>query len=129
MPRNISFAMTTAQFRAREKDVTRRWGWEFLLVAPPGLVLNGVEKAMGLKKGEKIVLLGRIALVSARRELLNRMILEPEYGAEEMRREGYPFGLTDPAEFVERLAASARKRPSDPITRIEYRYLDGGADA
>lgn len=123
MPSNISFAMTTEQFRSREKDVTRRWGWVFLLDKPPGYVLNGVEKAMGLKKGEKIVLLGSIALVSARLEPLNRMILEPEYGADEMRREGYPFGLKDPEEFVKILARYANKSPDDLITRIEYKYL------
>lgn len=124
MPRNISFAMTTEQFRRREKDVTRRWGWDFLVHKPPGFILNGVEKAMGLKKGEKIVLLGQIILVSAIKEPLNRMIIDPEYGAEEMRREGYPFGIKDPAEFVERLANYGKKQPSDLITRIEYQYRD-----
>jgi len=51
MPRNMSFMLTTAQYCARTKDVTRRLGWANL---KPGDMFNGVEKAMGLKKGEKI---------------------------------------------------------------------------
>ena len=30
MPRNMSFAMTTKQAKAKTKDVTRRFGWWFL---------------------------------------------------------------------------------------------------
>lgn len=120
MPRNISFSMTTPQVRRREKDVTRRWAWENAKV---GDVLQGVEKAMGLKKGEKIVKLDLVELVDVRRERLDRMITEPEYGKEEMRREGYPFGLKDPAAFVERLAREGNKKPSDLITRLEFKYL------
>lgn len=51
--RNISFALTTPQFKSRSKDVTRRIGWWFL---KPGDVVMGVEKGMGLKKGEKVAL-------------------------------------------------------------------------
>lgn len=52
MPRNISFALTTPQFRARTKWVTRRLGWLFL---KPGDTLMGVEKGMGLKiNGETV---------------------------------------------------------------------------
>lgn len=120
MPRNMSFAMTTPQYRDGSKDVTRRWAWEN---AKAGDVIMGVEKAMGLKKGEKVVQLGPAEILSVRREPLDRMIKEPEYGAEEMRREGYPFGMTDPALFVERLAREAGKNPSDLITRIEFRKL------
>ena len=120
MPRNMSFSMTTEQYRNGTKDVTRRWSWEH---AKPGDIVMGVEKAMGLKKGESMVRLGPAEIVSVRREPLDRMVKEPEYGAEEMRREGYPFGLTDPAAFVERLARSAQKKPSDLITRIEFRKI------
>jgi hypothetical protein len=68
--RNISFSLTTEQFKARTKTVTRRLGWTFL---EPGTVLMGCEKCMGLKPGEKIVRLGRIRVVSVRRERLVRM--------------------------------------------------------
>lgn len=114
--RNISFSMTTPQFIAGEKDVTRRFGWWNL---KPGDRLRAVEKAMGLKKGEKMVSLGEIEIVSARAEPLNRMALEPEYGAEEMRREGFPFGLRDPAEFVRRMTPPGRGQDC-MVNRIEF---------
>lgn len=114
--RNISFSMPTPQFIAGEKDVTRRFGWWHL---KPGDRLQAVEKAMGLKKGEKMVRLGVIEIVSATREPLNKMSLQPEYGAEEMRREGFPFGLTDPAEFVRRMTPAGRQADT-PVNRIEF---------
>lgn len=117
--RNISFSMTTPQHKDGSKDVTRRFGWWNL---KPGDRLMAVEKAMGLKKGEKMVRLGEIEIVSVRREPLNRMVLEPEYGAEEMRREGFPFGLRDPAEFVRRMTP-AGKTADCPVNRIEYRRV------
>ena len=67
MPRHMSFSMTTAQFRARTKTVTRRFGWWFL---KPGDLVMGVEKSQGLKKGEKVVRLGLIRIVSVRTEPL-----------------------------------------------------------
>ena len=68
MPRNMSFAMTKPQFLNRTKTVTRRLGWGFL---KPGDVVMGVEKAMGLKKGEKVRKLGLIRIVSIRSEPLS----------------------------------------------------------
>lgn len=49
--RNMSFMHTKEQFRARTKFVTRRVGWWNL---NPLDILQGVEKAQGLKKGEKV---------------------------------------------------------------------------
>ena len=46
----MSFMLTTNQIIDETKDVTRRNGWENL---KPGDRLRAVEKAMGLKKGEK----------------------------------------------------------------------------
>ena len=65
MPRNISFALTTDQFRARTKTVTRRLGWETLKA---GDILMGCERCQGLKKGEKIKQLGPIRVVGVSRE-------------------------------------------------------------
>ena len=47
--RNMSFAMTTEAVRNQTKTVTRRFGWWFL---KPGDMVQPVEKAMGLRKGE-----------------------------------------------------------------------------
>ncbi len=60
--------MTTDPFRARSKTVTRRFGWWFL---KPGDVVCGVEQSRGLKKGERVVRLGLIRIVSTRSEPLN----------------------------------------------------------
>jgi len=41
--RNMSFSMTTPQFKTRTKTVTRRLGWWFI---QPGDLVYGVEKGM-----------------------------------------------------------------------------------
>lgn len=81
MPRNISFAMTTQQVKDRSKDVTRRFGWWFL---KPGDRLYGVEKAMGLRKGEHMKRLCYIEVVSVRTEPLNAITKS------DVVREGFP---------------------------------------
>lgn len=70
MARNMSFMLTTQQVLAQTKDVTRRVGWWNL---KPGDQLNAVEKGMGLKRGQKIVKLGRIEVVSIRHERLDEI--------------------------------------------------------
>ena len=49
MPRNMSFALTTAQYNDRTKTETMRLGWAFL---KPGEVFMGIKQGQGLKKGE-----------------------------------------------------------------------------
>jgi hypothetical protein len=110
--RNMSFSMTTHQFIAGTKDVTRRFGWWFL---KPGDRVRAVEKAMGLKKGEKIKVLGVIEIVSVRAEPLDDMKLD------DCRREGFPAWY--PAQFIEMICKHYRKKPSDIINRIEFRKL------
>lgn len=112
MPRNMSFAMTTSQFRMRTKDVTRRFGWWFL---NSGDVLCGVEKAMGLKKGEKINRLGLIEVVSTRAEPLNAITYD------DVIREGFPDYT--PEDFIAMLVSHYRVSPQAEVNRIEYRYL------
>jgi hypothetical protein len=94
--RNISFMHTMDQFRARTKTVTRRKGWTFLKV---GDVLCAVEKGQGLKPGEKLVRLGRIKVTDVRREPLQRLLDDFDYGWAETNREGFP--RSTPAQFVE----------------------------
>lgn len=123
MPRNMSFAITTRQFLAQTKDVTRRLKWMDLKV---GEVLNGVEKAMGLRKGESIKKLGQIRVLSVRRERLDAMTSNLDYGYDETTREGFPEGdpKHDPEAFVKMFCISHACEPSTVITRIEYAYLD-----
>lgn len=123
MPRNISFALTTQQFRDRTKTVTRRTGWENLM---PGDELCAVVKSQGLKKGEKVERLGMIRVVDLRRERLARMTDELDYGLEECKREGFPppHPMSFPSVFVEEFCKSHRGcYPNRLITRIEYEYV------
>lgn len=117
MPRNISFALTTQQFKDRTKTVTRRLGWDFL---KSGDVLCGVEKAMGLKKGEKIKCLGLIRVVSAWPEPLEAIT------PTEVRKEGFPDWT--PEQFVEFYCTHNKVTPDIIVNRIEYEYLDWGHD-
>lgn len=119
--RNMSFSMTTPQFIDGSKDVTRRFGWWFLV---PGTQLWAIEKAMGLKKGEKIKRLAQIEIISVRKEPLNAMAKDRFYGLEELRREGYPFGITNPAEFVRVLAQKSKVPEDEPVNRIEFKKIE-----
>lgn len=119
MPSSISFALTTPQFLDGSKDVTRRLRWHRLKV---GDTLCAVEKAQGLRKGQKVRRLGLIRVISVRRELLRAVIDNPVYGAEEMTREGFPPGhdLHDPAAFVRFFCKANNASPNTPVTRIEF---------
>jgi hypothetical protein len=105
--------MTTKQIQRRTKDVTRRFGWWFL---KEGDILHGVEKSMGLKKGEKIVRLCTIQVVSVRKEPLN------EISQDDVIREGFPEW--SPEDFVNFIVKHYRCDPSKEINRIEFKYLD-----
>lgn len=113
MPRNMSFALTTQQVREQTKDVTRRFGWWFL---KPGDKVWAVEKAMGLKPGEKIKRMALIEIVSVRGEPLN------EITHEDCAREGFPEFL--PVDFVRMLTSHYGCEETKPVNRIEFRYLE-----
>lgn len=116
--RNISFALTTPQFRARTKTVTRRKGW---LGLKPGDRLMGVEKGMGLKPGEQVVRLGEIEVVSVRRERLSAMF--DETGA--CALEGFPDWTI--AQFIGFYIEANGGDGWQMVTRVEYRYVESGA--
>ena len=91
MPRNMSFMLTTEQIRNRTKTVTRRIGWEFLKA---GDIVNAVEKARGLKKGEKVKRICQIRIKSIRwGEALYRITKE------DCVKEGFPE--ITPDEFID----------------------------
>lgn len=115
--KNISFSLTTPQFLDKSKDVTRRLGWGDL---KPGDRLMACEKCQGIKRGEKIVKLGEIVVVSVRHETLHRMITDKDYGKEEARREGFPH-LTG-AEFVAMFCKAMNCLRSQIVTRIEFAH-------
>lgn len=109
MPRNISFSLTTKQFRDRTKTVTRRLKWDSVKA---GDILMGVEKAMGLKPGEKMVRLGLIRVTEARNEPL--------------QLQGFPE--MSGAEFVEMFCKHMKVGPSYAPKRIEFEYVDEVAE-
>jgi len=112
MPRNMSFSLTTAQIRNRAKTVTRRNGWWFL---KPGEIVNAVEKAMGLKKGEKIKLICQIRIVSAWAEPLNAIT------GDDVEKEGFPDWT--PQDFIEMYSKHNHCLDIDPVNRIEFEYV------
>lgn len=116
--RNMSFMLTKGPFRARTKTVTRRLGWKNL---KPGVLVMGCEKCQGLKKGESPVKLGKIRIKSVRREPLDRMAKDEEYGNAEARLEGFP-DLTG-LEFVTMFCRNMKVIPETEVTRIEFEYL------
>lgn len=119
----MSFALTTDQILDESKDVTRRLGWEFLRI---GDLLRPVRKCMGLRAGEKLeVLRDPIIVVGLRRERLDRMLTELDYGFEEVRREGFATHprYRWPSAWVDMFCASHKGcRPETVITRIEFSY-------
>jgi hypothetical protein len=125
MPRNISFALTTQQFRDRTKSVTRRIGWWSL---KPGDLLCGCRKCMGLRPGEQIERLGMIEVVNVRREPLEALLrtYPPVRGRKtwadlECEREGFPELL--PWQFVRMFCEHMKCDPSREVNRIEFRYV------
>lgn len=111
----MSFSMTTPQFKDGSKDVTRRFGWWFLKA---GDRLWGVEKAMGLQKGEKINRLGLIEVISTRPEPLNKITKE------DCVREGFPD--FEPCNFVDMLQDHYGCEPDAICNRIEFKHVRQG---
>jgi hypothetical protein len=116
----MSFSATTEQIRKRTKTVTRRLGWESL---KPGDLVQAVEKAQGLKKGEKVVKLAVLRIVSNRREQLDRL-LEVWYaeGRLEVEREGFP-GVSVQG-FIEMFCKLNRCLACRMVNRIEFEYKE-----
>jgi hypothetical protein len=108
----MSFSLTTNQVRNQTKTVTRRNGWWFL---KPGEIINAVEKAMGLKKGEKIRLICQIRIVSTWAEPLNAIT------GDDVEKEGFPNRT--PEEFIRMYSKHNRCLDIDPVNRIEFEYV------
>ena len=105
--------MTTQQLVDGTKDVTRRFGWWNLKV---GERVKAVKKAMGLKKGERMEVLGIIEIVSTRKEQLK------EITKDDCRREGFPD--FEPHQFVEFLVKHYGVHPDATINRIEFKRIE-----
>ena len=135
--------LTVRQFKDGSKDVTRRLGWLDLKV---GELLQGCKKCQGRKNGEPLVKLGVIRVKSVRRERLDALMAEHEYGFKEVGREGfrnvmdfgrdfvqkhlgsvlYPSTATPrPEQFIKFFCKSHKGcTPETLITRIEFEHVD-----
>jgi hypothetical protein len=114
MPRLMSVSLTEQQVRDRTKLVTRRLGW---LTLEPGDTLTLCRKVMGRKKGEPLVRIVDVDVMSVRRERLDAIT------AQDVDLEGFP-GMT-PAEFIEFFCGSHKGcTPDTEVTRIEWRWAD-----
>jgi hypothetical protein len=115
--RNVSFMLTEPQVREGTKSVTRRLNWHW---AKPGMHLMACRKLQGRKKGEPIVKIREIEILSVRRERLDAMIDNPEYGAHEARLEG--FNMTG-REFVDMFVSHMKVKPETEVTRVAFKYV------
>lgn len=132
MPRLMSVALTEDAVRAGRKTVTRRLGWSMLR---PGDELDLCRKVMGRRKGDPLVRVARVRVLSARREPLDAIT------DEDVLREGFtpedfatsPFTRTgrystDPPNtpalwFVLFFGRHMKCDPDALVTRIEWEYL------
>lgn len=89
--------MTVDAVLAQTKPVTRRHvdTWKTL---KPGDHLTLIEKGMGLRKGEKQVILAEVEIVDVRVEPIRLMTSDIRYGRQEVILEGLPD--MEPHEFV-----------------------------
>jgi hypothetical protein len=130
MSRLMSVAFTEDAVRDRTKTVTRRKGWwedkNGRRIIQPGDRITLCRKVMGRKKGEPLERIVDVEVVSIRREQLQELFHPLDAGFREVAREGFP-GM-EPGEFVRKFFVDAQGMSAfDIVTRIEWRYLDGGA--
>ena len=119
--RNMSFMLTTKQFRERTKTVTRRMGWGLL---KPGDRVMGVEKGQGLKPGEKIVRLGEIEIVRVNPEPLSALYrYDQEHGGQnaDCIREGFPE--LNASQFIAMFTRNMGGDENTIVNRIEFKYI------
>ena len=112
MSRRMTFAMTKPQLLDGSKTDTRRMGWS---KTRAGDRITAVEKCMGLRNGEKQVVLAEIVVTDVRREPLDAIT------PEDCAREGFPD--MSPAKFVAMFRKAMRCQSSDQVTRIEFKKL------
>lgn len=110
--RNMSFSLTTAQFRAGTKSVTRRLGWAEL---KRGDEFCAIVKGMGLKKGEKVERLGLCQVVSNQSEPLNAI------SKTDCILEGFPDFTAQ--QFVEMFCKHNDCLPTTLVNRIEFKRI------
>lgn len=106
--------LTQPQIADHSKTVTRRHGWRFLKA---GDLLQGVNKAQGLKKGEHPV---KLCVIRVERVTFEPLSNIDKY---DLIREGFPQMTMD--EFIDMFIKSHKGvYPRSQVTRIEFSYVD-----
>lgn len=117
MPRLMSVSLTEQAVRDRTKTVTRRLGWTYL---KPGDRLTLCRKVMGRRKGDPLVRICEVEVVSVRLEHLG------DISAVDVITEGFGGRGWEPRDFVEFFCRTHKGcQPDTVVTRIEWEYLDG----
>lgn len=107
----MSFALTERQLLDGTKTVTRRLGWRKVKVGDEAIA---VRQCMGIPKGGRQVVLGRIRVKSVRQERLDEITLD------DVTREGFPeMTVTG---FIEMFCRAMKCHPSTFVTRIEFEH-------
>jgi hypothetical protein len=109
---NMSFSITTPQMYARIKTHTIRLGWDKL---KPGMIVCAIEKGQGLKKGEHVVRIGDIKILSTTWKPLNSITQEI------VVREGFPDWT--PAQFIEMFVTHNHCEPDTLVNFISFEPL------
>ena len=116
--RKMSFYLTQRQIRSGSKTVTRRLGWANL---KPGEHVMAIVKGQGIPKGGHVEHIRELVCVSNRPEHLSQMLIQPDYGREEVVKEGFPE-LT-PEQFVAMFCKHMGCEPQKLVNRIEIDYV------
>ena len=115
----IAFSDTVRAVRERQQTVSRR-------LSPPPLAVGDLVDAVAsdwmVRHKGPLTPLAVIRIVSLREEPLSRILNEPEYGREELAKEGGP-AVTLPTWALTLLVRYKRLSLDTPLTRIEFEYL------
>lgn len=115
---NMAFSKSIQAMREFRKTVTRRYGWANV---KPAQIVQAVEKGQGIPRGEHVVPIHEIQLLTPRWERADLMITDQAYGEREVILEGFPE--LSPKEFVQMLCEMNKKRPDELVHRLEFRHL------
>lgn len=131
MARLMSVSFTEQAVRDRTKTVTRRKGWwedkNGRRIIKPGDTLTLCRKVMGRKPGEPLERICDVEVVKVSRLELGLVRAPGELTAEGFPElEAWPGPYQGAQEFIDRYFAPQGLGWDDLVTRIEWRYLDGG---
>lgn len=132
MPRLMSVMLTEDAVRDQTKTETRRTGWSHLRA---GEHLTLVRKAMGLRKGEKVVRICTVRVLSVGRQRLDAItdqdVAAEGFGPDRTTRHpwlaGQPWNATPREWFLAFFAHHMGCGPDETVTVIKWEYLPAPA--